>query len=297
MNRVVLIIALLVGCAAHNNTILVWPSKTGQTVTYQGVITELPTGLELSIGAFDLSKHVVRDTNSKSETTDSIPSIFFKVVDELNTVPLPEDMPLIATVKTKNSSVLEVKVVAAPPKLLLTEPQSEQASSEYKIRQAQAGSIQLLADMNPSGNLLSFYRNQKQRNLVSLFFQLPYKPVNVGDSWNIPVHLIDLGNNYVVEIAQQFSRALLLSKTINSQGDTVAKILYIVNENVKGNFQFKADADPNAKPFSLEASYIGYGELVVDKGYWKRHIGQMSYVGTGNVPINVKKLHALVYQE
>ncbi len=289
------IIVFLASCAAQKNNVLSWPVDAGKVTTYQGIIGKFPSGASLSTNAAELSQHIVANSKSHDKTISDIPSLYFEVVDELVAIPLPGDMPLVATITSNSANDLEVKLVGAPA-LLDVEPQTEQAVAKLKIREAKAGTIQLLAHMDSRGNVLSSYHFQKQKNLVSLFFQLPNKPVKVGDTWDIPVQFIELGNGYVVDETQNFKRAILLSKSTNKQGEVIAKILFVVHEFVKGQFQFKDGATLSAVPFSLDAGYIGYGELVVNRGYWARHVGQVAYVGTGQSPMNVKKLHALVYK-
>ena len=71
----------------------------------------------------------------------------------------------------------------------------------------------------------------------------------------------------------------------------------IVHEFVNGKFQFKAADELSEVPFSLDASYIGYGEFVVKRDYRLRYIGQVAFTEAGQCPIKVKKLHALVYAQ
>lgn len=279
MSRIVILIFALTGCTAQDKVLLRWSSTSDKVYNYEVLIDAYPEQLKLTANGYEPSEQSVFDS---------------KLVGQLKGIPLPEHMPLLASVRSKSKDVFEVSVVRAEP-VFEGEPKNGEEKLERELQKKMAGTLQLLSDMNASGDVLSFYLVQKQKNLISLFFKLPNRPINVGDEWKVPVNLVELGNGYIVENARRYNRATLMSLYSEPKLGRVAQIMYVINEDLNGKYQLKPNTDQTAPTFNIKASYIAFGEFVVEQGYWNHYIGLMSYSGGGALPVNSKKLHALRY--
>jgi hypothetical protein len=218
---------------------------------------------------------------------------YFAIANELKQIPLPEQWPYIATVKEKNNTTLQIKVIGAPAPEVTVEPETEEQRLEQRITKLLEDSLMLLADIDLEGNLKSFYLNQKQKNMVSMLFGLPSKPVSLTDSWHPNVNLIDLGNGYIVDQPKRLNSAKIIKFEHQEDGDELAHIVYVVHEGLDGKYELKPGPHEPSFPFTLNASYLGYGVFSVKHGYWVKFVGILNIDGSGQVPIQLKKQHVL----
>lgn len=58
------------------------------------------------------------------------------------------------------------------------------------------GNVFLRGKISPEGELLSFYYKRAQNNLTSILFELPTKPVKIGDEWSLKVDMISMDQNF-----------------------------------------------------------------------------------------------------
>ena len=279
MKRLVFLFLLISGCATTNKGVLLhWPANPASSIEYGTYMDKFPEEYDFNVNAID----VINNTNEIGI-----------IVQSLKAVKLPEHMPLVTTVRTKNEGILEVKTISAEP-IFEDEPIDKEEEMDRKIQKEMAGTLQLLADLNTTGEIQSFFLVQRQKNLISLFFKLPNKAIEVGELWNIPVNLIELGNGYRVEKSQRYNKARVLSIKNDPEKGRIAEILYVVSEELEGNYRLREDASIEAPvKFLIAASYVGYAELFVDKGYWKSYTAKLTFSGSGGLSINSSNLHAL----
>jgi hypothetical protein len=119
--------------------------------------------------------------------------------------------------------------------------------------------------VNADGGIQSFYLKGDQRNLVSLLFELPGKPVNVGDSWSLDVHMISMDQNFVCDSSYRKNVVTLVDiKKVG--GETVAVLRYDVAEYVSGNFTSPLAEDPI--PTYMKMTHHALASFSVDRGRW-----------------------------
>ena len=97
------------------------------------------------------------------------------------------------------------------------------------------GNIVLRGKVSANGELLSFYYKSSQNNLISILFELPNKPVKVGDKWNLKVDMIGMDQNFVADTLFK-KNEVYLDKIIEKDGDQIAIIKYDIEEFVAGDF-------------------------------------------------------------
>jgi hypothetical protein len=218
---------------------------------------------------------------------------YLGIANELKQITLPQQWPYIATIKDKNNTTLQVKVIGAPAPEVAIEPETEEQRLALKYQKLLEGSIMLLADINSTGTLKSYYLNQKQRNMVSILFGLPNKAVSLSESWHPNINFIELGNGYIVDQPKHINNAQIINLEPQDDGDVLAHIVYVVYEGLDGKYELKPGPDEPSFPFTLKASYLAYGVFSVKYGYWLRYTGVVNFDGSGQIPVHSTKLHAL----
>lgn len=149
----------------------------------------------------------------------------------------------------------------------------------------------LRGELDSQGNVLSFFLPTSQKNVLSLLFQLPDRIVRVGESWELPVSLTALGNGYYSEDPRRFARAKLSEIRANASGGPVARLVYVVDEDVAGTLQLDLDDEPET--FRFRASYVGAGSFDVESGCWAEYVGYLALMTSGPVAAPADTIYAL----
>jgi hypothetical protein len=215
------------------------------------------------------------------------------IANELQQTTLPEQWPYIATVKDKDDKTLQIKIVGASAPDVASDAETEEQRLEQKYRKLLEGSLMLLADIDLKGTLKSFYLNQKQKNMVSMLFGLPGKPVSLSDNWHPSMNLIELGNGFIVDQPKRLNNARIIKLEPQNNGDEFAHIVYVSYEGLEGKHELKPGPEEPSFPFTLNANYLAYGVFSVKHGYWVRFVGVLKIDGSGQAPIHSTKIHTL----
>ncbi len=139
------------------------------------------------------------------------------------------------------------------------------------------GNVVLRGKVSQNGELLSFYYKSAQNNLVSILFELPNKPVKVGDKWSLNVDMIAMDQNFIADTL--FKRnEVYLDKIIEKNGDQIAVIKYDIEEFVSGNFgnglmtMFTGKSDEKTY---MKMTHQAIGHFSINKGMWIEYDGDM----------------------
>lgn len=197
----------------------------------------------------------------------------------------------------KDSQAIRAKMAGIPVKFN-SDPKNDMELELRERVSALQNAIMLQGDFDTVGNSseLTFYRTQKERNILTMFFQLPAGDISIGDEWSLPINLIETGPGIFVEDST-FNNKVKLINLISTSDGTIAEIQYRIEENIKGYIQRMPDKNKERPEFSFTVSSIGYGEFLVEKGYWKRQTYIISYSSTGASNLNNKYLFALELRE
>jgi hypothetical protein len=141
--------------------------------------------------------------------------------------------------------------------------------------------VQLRGELNLDGGIESFYLEQRQKNLLAMFFELPTHPVSVGDSWEIEVYCVTMGNGFIVDIAERTNQVTFTELTTNSEGKALAVIDYFILESVSGDFINPMSDE--AMETSMDCSFIGRGYFLIDEGRWESFFGNFNIISTNPV--------------
>lgn len=139
------------------------------------------------------------------------------------------------------------------------------------------GNVVLRGKVSSTGELLSFYYKSSQNNLISILFELPNKPIKVGDKWKLKVDMISMDQNFVADTLFK-KNEVRLDKIIEKDGDQIAVIKYDIEEYVSGDFgnglmtMFAGKSD---KKTFMKMTHQATGYFSINKGMWIEYDGNM----------------------
>lgn len=106
-----------------------------------------------------------------------------------------------------------------------------------RAAQSAVGTVFLHSEVTPDGKILSYYVDADEKNLLSLYFQLPGKPVKVGDSWSVDTICVRAGSDpaqFVVEISERESQVTFMGVSKTATGEPIAVLEYHITERLTG---------------------------------------------------------------
>jgi len=243
-------------------------------------------GFETSLDPIDPDKEQVISVDIRRLFGDEVPK---RVKTQLHKLLMPERFSMVSIVRPSGKGDLSVKMIV--PKAPEARPEGVPEAAWKKMRSAMTG-VQLRGSMTNAGQITSFYLESKQKNLIALMFQLPKKPVKVGDSWSLDdVNFIRLSHGFICKKAQRVNRVRLVSLSPADEGDRTAVLEYVVAESVDGKFRHQMM--PKSQPVSYTFSFIARGEFLVGKGAWRSFVGEMRITATGKTDAEVTKRIAM----
>lgn len=211
-----------------------------------------------------------------------------QVISELN---LPRTYSMISILTPTSRGTISVKMILDKT----DQPESQPGQLGEGFDQfwgAMQGTVQLRGEVTPDGAIASFYLEERQRNLLAMFFELPTTPVKVGDSWSIDVNCISMGNGFIVSKAQRENRVLFAELSQTPDGKPIAVLEYFIGEIVDG--KFKSPTSGETAPQSMLCTFIGQGQFLIEEGRWKQFTGEMTVIAKGFMESNTTQLFALV---
>ena len=178
-----------------------------------------------------------------------------------------------AILSARPDGLLDASIVTLP----------SQSTTESPFSFGQNGNVQH-GLINRSGKNESFFLAPIQKNLFSLFFQLPEQAVQVGEKWNIDMNLInDSGLIYPKSSAKIVE--VQLGDVKEKEGETEAFINYEIEEYLEGSYR--------GKQFKTKAQIIGKAVFLLKAGRWNRFDAIMTIESTGIMQGNQKIRFAL----
>ena len=269
-----LLLVLLIGCQSPSNdsVTLRWKLAEGDQLRYSVSISEIPTDPELAIHGFELL-----DNNELRE----------RVKRRLASVSAAT--PSLEAQITLHGDLIQTAVIGITPHYDAP-PADDDEAFERRIQESQSGNIELLGHFSKDGQLQDFFLRQKQRNLLNLFFSMPHHPVSTKTPWNLDVTLTEIGPGFYFQSANRVRNAYLEQlETIN--GERVARIFYVVSEDLKGNFKPRIDGD--SMPIESTISHLAYGDFLIEEGKWA-HFTMVAYTsGSGLSQNETMTIYAL----
>lgn len=256
MKRMFLIpmILLLTACQSMSGKVsLAWQVPEDQPLEYQAVWAHVPVDPDLRFNGFELLE--------KAEMRQSM-------ADRVSSVTLP-NTTYRAQLQSQEDGSIQTAIVDLMPEVQHPEDH-DRAWLEQRMRERKGGSLALVGYFSPQGQLLSYALRGNSRTVLNLLFSLPSSPVAVGDSWNMEITTIEVGDGGVVpEETIRKARGFLRSLYEDGQGNRVAQVDIASGERLDGYYPDEQDWRQDTGRLRIEGSYVGTGEFLVDKGRWR----------------------------
>lgn len=191
---------------------------------------------------------------------------------------LSSTWPIFSILEKNPHGDISVQIVAD-----LTEQNQDDLSAQW-LNQLMQGveNISLLSgEITPEGKVASFYLAQEQKNILALFFELPGRPVKVGDAWPIDFNCIALKDSLFAELtinnSEQANQVTFAEITETPSGEQVAVLDYSIIESVEGKLTpYQPFSATEPVSISVKCSFIGRGHFSISQGRWKQFSGEWS---------------------
>lgn len=161
--------------------------------------------------------------------------------------------------------------------------------------------VSLRGAVYTEGGIESFYLATNQRNLLAVFFELPVKPLMIGDTWGLDVHFTSMESESFICDSSFKKNEVKLVGIENLKGEKIATLEYDIREYSLGEMTgvarmfFNRDTSGNKKTI-MNVSYRAKASFSIDRGRWITYEGVMSIEasGTGIMDSKVSKKFALI---
>ncbi|MGV0967206.1 hypothetical protein [Empedobacter falsenii] len=137
--------------------------------------------------------------------------------------------------------------------------------------------VVLRGRISKTGEIISTYYKNSQKNLISILFSLPNKEVEIGEKWKLNLNLIEMDQNFVADNTSN-QNTVYIEKIIHQNNDQIAVIKYDINEYVLGDFNTpmaEMFGMKNNEKIYMKTSFIATGYFSLLKGKWTNYEGEM----------------------
>jgi hypothetical protein len=277
--------------STKNGIELNWKLSENDSISYKTVMTEIG---ESSFG-MDLGELFDKITDSTKTDKDQFGKDFFnKLKDHYNST----NLLTILSNSVDFKDVITIEMVLEEKANKKEDVEEDEANQMKKIMNSMTKGTMLRGSIYKNGALHSFWMKSSQKNLLSLFFELPEKPINKGDTWTLDnVNFIGNDQNFICRTAEK-KNLITLIDIKEVEGETIAVIDYDILEYVSGDFNSPAffGNEGGNKATTMKFIYKAQAEFSVDKGKWVSYNGIMSLNASGFMNSVQKKKFALIEQ-
>ncbi|MES1220680.1 MAG: hypothetical protein ABUT20_34590 [Bacteroidota bacterium] len=140
------------------------------------------------------------------------------------------------------------------------------------------GNVMLRGAVNEGGSIQSFYVKNDQKNLISMFFELPNRQISVGDKWTLAINFISMDQNFTCDSSFK-KNAVTLIDLKQTGGQTIAVLKYDIEEFVLGDFN--SPMTGGSKKTTMKMIFNAIAEFSIEKGRWVNYDGILSLKATG----------------
>lgn len=265
-----------------------WKLVKNEKLTYSTVMNDIDTSsVKMNFGG--LFKALSDSTkNGLNESKD-----LFKRLNKTF-----ENQDYITILSNKGNGVIDI-VMTTKPKEPTTDTKNDTTDSKedgsMKLMQSMNQGVMLRGSVYETGGIHSFWVKSSQKNLIALFFELPTKPVKIGDKWPLDIDLIANDQNFDCDSSYKVNEVTLTDiKKVNAE--TIAVLKYNIVEYVKGNFNAPSflGNEGGQNETIMKFTHQGIAEFSIDKGRWVTYDGIMSFEATGIMTANKKTKFTLI---
>lgn len=259
---------------------LEWKIKPGDTLSYKTIMTSI----EQSEPDMDkLFGKIIPENLKDSIQKDSMPDFknLFKTLRQAS-----DNVKLTSKITNNGNGIVGVYLESNPEK---QETETDTLQNMFSGLMKTMGNVKLRGSVYQKGGIHSFWIKTAQKNLISMFFELPKNPIKKGDNWSLEVNYILNDQNFDCTKSNRTNKVTLVDiKKV--KGEQIAVLHYTIEEYVEGNFSMFNKLEKTIMSFNLNAT----AEFSVEKGRWISYEGILTSDTTGFMGNKTKQRVALV---
>lgn len=226
-----------------------WKIKSDETIGYKTAMDQIESSdIKINFG------------NGKNMPNEEFKEIFDELKKEF------KKTSFITTMQWNNRGNIETK--------MFSENFNEEDSEPFDPKNFNPANMMkgvvLRGEINESGQIESFYLKNAQKNLISMFFELPAKPVKIGDSWNLNVSYLQYDQSFVCKSSDRINNVELID-ILKNKKDTIVVFKYNISESASGFI--KNPMNKQKIETALSMSFNGIAEFSVNNGRWINYNG------------------------
>lgn len=271
--------------STENGIELNWKLSENDSLSYKTVMTEIGE----SFFEMDFGELFDKITDSTKSDKGQFPKNFFnKLKNQYNNT----NLTTILTNSSDFKDVINIEMIAEEKK------EDDETDEMKKLMNSMMKGTMLRGSIYENGSIHSFWMKSNQKNLLSLFFELPNKSINEGDTWTLnSVNFIGNDQNFICRKAEK-KNIITLSEIKEIEGRTIAVIDYDILEYVSGDFKSPAffGNEGGNKTTTMKFIYKAQAEFSIDEGKWISYNGIMSLDASGVMNSVQKTKFALIEQ-
>lgn len=254
--------------------LLKWKLQPKEVIAYKTLMEDMDTA-----SAKDFKVNFGNLNRAMGDSTHDNQAEMIKIVSEMRKAATKNNY--VTTLTRNDKGFFDVEMRLKP------EPETKRATSDtgrnpvkemMKMMGSMSNNVMLRGAINDNGTVQSFYVKNDQKNLVALLFELPDKPLKVGDKWSLDTHLISMDQNFKCD--SSYRRNIVTLVDLRKVGsERIAVIKYNIFEFVLGDF--KSPFSSSDIKTSMGVGFTGIAEFSIDKGRWSLYDGVMTLKSTG----------------
>jgi hypothetical protein len=287
-----LVIISLVAIAQSNEAVFMkWKIKPGDSIVYKTIMEETDTANHSSFSFGGMKKMMGGDSTSWGT---QMQKILKEVQNDTHSQYLTSLTENIA-----GTIAIEMKIVRDKQNIAnadTAKPRTDYDRFKALTKKMLSG-VMLRGAITEDGNIKSFYLKSDQKNLLAVFFQLPGRPVKVGDSWPLDVHFISMDQHFICDTSSYKNKVTVVN-IIQTNDDQIVTLKYDVLEYASGSFSAPEMPFISNEAFktSMMFSFNGIADFSIGKGRWIDYNGVMAESSTGMMSSQTSERYSLISQ-
>ncbi len=273
-----------------------WKVDKSVKLTYQTIIEQVDTSVIKSnvtladiISPDSLTRDLMKEEEEKALDIDEF-------IDEMKKI--YGNIKYVTHLTNKKENIIDIVTEMLPEEQLSNSEINKMDEKEKEIyirRMAHLNQgVVLRGSIFDNGEIESFWLKNDQKNILSLFFRLPDRPVKIGDSWSIDVSLISGDHNFICDSSHRINK-IILTNLEQEEDELIATVKYNIVQYAQG--KYKAPLFGGTRKTKLKADYMAIAKFSITKGKWISYEGLLSYYMTGIKEGNITTRYALYEQK
>jgi hypothetical protein len=262
-----------------------WKINPGEVISYKTCMVEIDTANRKDFDMSAMSKLLPGDLNDTSSRK------FFKKLGEMAL-----NDSLVTHLKSGKNKLIQIEMLMKNDKSEVSKDTTRDGKTASEMQEMMAkmtSGVMLRGDIDEDGKIVSFYTKNEQKNLIAVFFELPGRPVKIGDTWPLTINFLSMDQNFICDSSYRRNNVTVMDiKSINNEH--IVTLKYDIIEYVSGDFN--SPFNTNSIKTMMKMTYQGIADFSVERGGWAAYNGVMSLSSTGIMTSQTTKRLSLVQE-